>query len=147
MADNLNRLKRCHDAFFKLLAELRRRYEFKLVTTADFQALARELRPRGLGAEAINAFFENWVYGTGIPTLKLRYTVRGVAPAVKLSGAIDQSGAGDDFSLDAPVEVQFAKGNSQTIWVRTTGDDNTFSANLRQVPLRVVIPDDVLTKK
>ncbi len=36
------------DAFFKLLAELRRRYEFKLVTTADFQALARELRPRGL---------------------------------------------------------------------------------------------------
>jgi Peptidase family M1 domain len=134
------------DAFFKLLAELRRRYEFKLVTTADFQALARELRPRGLSAEGVDAFFDNWVYATGIPTLKLRYTVSGVAPAVKLSGSIDQSGAGDDFSMDAPVEVQFAKG-SQTIWVRTTGDDNTFTANLRQLPVRVVIPDDVLVKK
>jgi hypothetical protein len=135
------------DAFFKLLAELRRRYEFKLVTTADFQALTRELRPRGLSAEGIDAFFDNWVYATGIPTLKLRYAVSGVAPSVKLSGSIDQSGAGDDFSMDAPVEVQFAKGPSQTIWVRTTGDDNTFSANLRQLPVRVIIPDDVLIKK
>jgi Peptidase family M1 domain len=135
------------DAFFKLLAELRRRYEFKLVTTADFQALARELRPRGMTAEGIDAFFDNWVYATGIPTLKLRYAVSGVAPAVKLSGSIDQSGAGDDFSMDAPVEVQFAKGPPQTIWVRTTGDDNTFTANLRQLPVRVIIPDDVLVKK
>ncbi len=135
------------DAFFKLLAELRRRYEFKLVTTADFQALARELRPSGLTAEGIDAFFDNWVYATGIPTLKMRYTVSGIAPAVKLSGSIDQSGAGDDFSMDAPVEVQFAKGPPQTIWVRTTGDDNTFTANLRQVPVRVIIPDDVLVKK
>jgi len=135
------------DAFFKLLAELRRRYEFKLVSTADFQTLARELRPRALSAEGVDAFFDNWVYATGIPTLKLRYTVKGVAPAVKLSGSIDQSGAGDDFSVDAPVEVQFAKGPPQTIWVRTTGDDNTFTANLRQVPLHVVIPDDVLIKK
>jgi hypothetical protein len=135
------------DAFFKLLAELRRRYEFKLVTTADFQALARELRPRGLGEEGIDAFFDNWVYATGIPSLKLRYTISGVAPTLKLSGSIDQSGAGDDFSMDAPVEVQFAKGPPQTIWVRTTGDDNTFTANLRQAPLHVVIPDDVLVKK
>jgi aminopeptidase N len=135
------------DAFFKLLAELRRRYAFKLVTTADFQALARELRPRALTVEGIDAFFDNWVYATGIPTLKLRYKVNGVAPAVKLSGSIDQSGAGDDFSMDAPVEVQFAKGPPQIIWVRTSGDDNTFTANLRQVPVKVVIPDDVLIKK
>lgn len=135
------------DVFFKLLAELRRRYEFKFVTTADFQALAREMRPRSLSAEAIDAFFDSWVYATGIPALKLHYAVNGVAPAVKLSGSIDQSGAGDDFSMDAPVEVQFAKGPPQTIWVRTTGDDNTFTANLRQVPMRLGIPNDVLVKK
>ena len=135
------------DAFFKLLAEMRRRYEFRLITTTDFQALARELRPRDLKPEAIDTFFDNWVYATGIPALKLHYTVKGVAPAVKLSGSIDQSGAGDDFSMDAPVEVQFAKSPPKTIWVRTTGDDNTFTANLRQVPVRVVIPDDVLVKK
>jgi len=134
------------DAFFKLLAELRRRYEFKSVTTADFMALARELRPKGMAPEAIDTFFDNWVYSTGIPALKLRYTVKGVAPAVKLSGTVGQSGAGDDFALDTPVEVQFAKGASQTIWVRTAGDERNFTANLRQIPTRVVIPDEVLKK-
>lgn len=134
-------------AFFKLLAELRRRYEFKLVTTADFQALARELRPAGLRPEVIDTFFENWVYATGVPALKLRYTLKGVAPSLKLSGSVDQSGAGDDFAMDTPVEVQFAKGPPQTIWVRTAGAENTFSANLRQMPTRVAIPDDVLMKK
>ena len=134
------------DAFFKLLAELRRRYEFKSVTTPDFQALARELRPKGMAPEVIDTFFDNWVYSTGIPALKLRYTVKGVAPAVKLSGTVGQSGASEDFALDTPVEVQFAKGPSQTIWVRTAGDERSFTANLRQVPTRVVIPDDVLKK-
>jgi len=134
------------DVFFKLLAELRRRYEFKSVTTPDFQALARELRPKGMAPEVIDTFFDNWVYSTGIPALKLRYTVKGVAPAVKLSGTVGQSGAGDDFALDTPVEVQFAKGPPQTIWVRTAGDERNFTANLRQVPARVVIPDEVLKK-
>ena len=134
------------DAFFKLLAELRRRYEFKSVTTADFEALARELRPKGMTPEVIDTFFDNWVYSTGIPALKLRYTVKGVAPAVKLSGTVGQSGASDDFALDTPVEVQFAKGPPQTIWVRTAGDERSFTANLRQVPTRVVIPDEVLKK-
>jgi hypothetical protein len=135
------------DAFFKLLAEFRRRYEFKSVTPAAFQALARELRPKALSAEVIDTFFENWVYSTGVPSLKMHYTVTGVAPAVKLSGTVEQSGAGDDFSLDTPVEVQFPKGPPQTIWVRTTDDERTFTANLRQLPLRVVIPDDVLMRK
>lgn len=134
------------DAFFKLLAELRRRYESKSVTSADFMALARELRPAGMAPEVIDTFFENWVYSTGIPELKLRYSIKGVAPAVRLSGTVVQSGAGDDFALDTPVEVQFAKGPSQTIWVRTAGDERNFAANLRQVPVRVLIPDEILKK-
>ncbi len=83
---------------------------------------------------------------TGIPELKLRYSIKGVAPAVRLSGTVVQSGAGDDFALDTPVEVQFAKGPSQTIWVRTAGDERNFAANLRQVPVRVLIPDEILKK-
>ena len=135
------------EAFLKLLAEVRRRYEFQSLTTAGFQALARELRPKGVGAEAIDTFFDNWVYSTGVPVLKLSYAVKGVAPAVKLSGTVVQSGAGEGFSLDTPVEVQFAKGPPQTIWVRTADDEQSFAANLRQTPVRVVIPDDVLMKK
>ncbi len=135
------------DAFFKMLAELRRRYEFKTITTADFRALVREMRPQSLSAAAVDAFFENWVYATGIPALKLKYAVRGVAPAVKLSGTVEQRGVDDDFSIDTPVEIQNGKGAPQTIWVRTSGAETPFTANLRQLPTRVAIPDDVLMTK
>src|SRR5260370_41522 len=135
------------DAFFKMLAELRRRYEFKTITTADFRALVREMRPQSLSAAAVDAFFENWVYATGIPALKLKYAVRGVAPAVKLSGTVEQRGVDDDFSIDTPVEIQNGKGAPQTIWVRTSGAETPFTANLRQMPTPVSIPDDVLMTK
>jgi hypothetical protein len=60
---------------------------------------------------------------------------------------VSQTGVDDDFSMDVPVEVQFARGAPQTIWVRTSGDEQPFSATLRQAPVRVAIPNDVLVKK
>jgi len=133
--------------FLKMLAELRRRYEFRSISTEDFRALAKEFSSGKGSAASIDAFFDNWVYSTGIPTLKVKYSVKGVAPAVKISGTVTQTGVDDDFSGDVPVQVQFAKGLPQTIWVHASSDPATFSATLRQVPVRVVIPSSVLTKK
>ena len=99
------------EAFLKILAELRRRYAAKTVTTADFRALVRELRPKSVSADAVDAFFDNWVYATGIPALKLKYTVKGAAPAWKVSGTIEQSGVDEDFAADVPVEIQSGKGS------------------------------------
>jgi len=135
------------ERFHQMLAELRRRYEFRPVTVADFRMLAREFRPARTSGEVVDTFFDNWVDATGVPSLKLRYTVKGVAPAVTLSGAVAQTGVDDDFSTDVPVEVQFAKGAPQTIWVRTSDDEQPFSVTLRQAPVRVAIPNDVLMKK
>ena len=134
-------------AFLKLIGELRKRYDMKPVATEDLRAMVREFRPPNFSADAVDIFFENWVYSTGVPSWKLQYTVKGAAPAVTLSGTITQTGVDDDFAADAPVEVQFGRGPSQTIWVRTTGESRTFTANLRQLPARVAIPDDVLMKK
>jgi aminopeptidase N len=87
----------------------------------------------------IDSFFDTWVYSTGIPSLKLNYTSKGVAPAIRLSGTVEQSGVSDDFSIEAPVEVQFAKG-SQIVWVETTNAGAIFSAILKQPPVKVSIP-------
>ena len=133
------------DRFLKMLAELRRRYDSRTIATEQFLALVKEFAPprlAGSGAKTfkVDAFFDNWVYATGIPALKLVYTVKGVAPAVRISGTIEQSGVDDDFSIEAPVEIQFASGPSQTIWVDTSNDGATVSATLRQAPLKVSIP-------
>jgi hypothetical protein len=79
--------------------------------------------------------------------LKLEYKVTGLAPSVSLSGNLVQSGVDEDFSVDVPLEVQFAKGPPQTIWVRTSTGEEPFSEKLRQVPVRVVLPDDILLKR
>jgi hypothetical protein len=132
------------EAFLKILAELRRRYASKTVTTADFRTLVRELRPKSVSADAVDAFFDNWVYATGIPALKLKYTVRGAAPAWRVSGTIEQSGVDEDFAADVPVEIQSGKGTAQTIWVRTGGKETSFTANVRVPPARVAIAENGL---
>jgi len=133
------------DRFLKMLAELRRRYDSRAVSTEQFLALVKEFAPpRTAGVKTnpfnVDAFFENWVYSTGIPALKLAYTAKGLAPAVKISGTIEQGGVEDDFSVEVPVEIQFAKGPAQVIWVETSNDGASFSATLKQAPVKVAIP-------
>ena len=128
------------DRFFKMLTELRRRYEFREASTSDLRGLVKEFLPPRVKAESVDAFFDNWVYSTGVPALKLTYSAKGTAPAVKLTGRIEQSGVDDGFSVEAPIEVQFAKAPPQTIWVETSTAGTSFSATLKQVPTRVSIP-------
>jgi hypothetical protein len=135
------------ERFFKMLAELRRRYEYKSVSTQDLKSLAKEFSPPKTDPQMIDDFFDNWVDATGIPALKLKFTSRGVAPAMKISGSIAMSGVDDDFSADVPVEIQFAKGPAQRLWVHCSGDGGSFSATLRQAPARVVIPDSILARR
>jgi aminopeptidase N len=133
--------------FLKMLAEMRRRYEFRAITTEDFRALATEfLPPRSTGtrSDTMDTFFDNWVYATGVPDLKLQLNSKGL----KVSGTVTQSGVDSDFSVDVPVEIQFAKGPSQTIWVRTSNEPVAFSVVVKQLPVRVGLGSySVLTTK
>jgi hypothetical protein len=121
------------DRFLKMLAELRRRYEFRSITSEEFRALAKEFLPPRTRSDAMDIFFDNWVYATGIPALKVHSGMRGP----KVSGSVSQSGVDNDFSVEVPVEIQFAKGPSQTVWVRTSNDPVAFSVTVKQAPVRV----------
>jgi hypothetical protein len=121
------------ERFLKMLAELRRRYEFRAITNEDFRALAAEFMPPRSPSDTVDTFFDNWVYATGIPTLKVQSSVRGL----KVSGTVAQSGVDNDFSVDAPIEIQFAKGAPQIVWVRTSNDPVPFSVTVTQPPVRV----------
>jgi hypothetical protein len=128
------------ERFLKVLAELRRQYQSRAVSTADVLDLVKKSLPPGTSAESMEAFFDNWVYSTGVPALHVRYSVKGKAPTWKVSGTVEQSAVDQNFSVEIPVEIQFAKSAAQTIWVRTSGESAPFSATLKQLPLRVQIP-------
>jgi hypothetical protein len=121
------------ERFAKMLAELRRRYEFRAITSEEFRALATEFLPPRTPSDTMDAFFDNWVYATGIPTLKVQSSIRGL----KVSGTLTQTGVDNDFSVDAPVEIQFAKGAPQIVWVRTSNEAVPFSVTVKQPPVRV----------
>lgn len=128
--------RRMGDArFFQMLAELCRRFRFQPVTTGDFQALAREFLPRDASAEN---FFESWVYDTGIPALKLKWSVRGSAPAL-LTGTVAQGGVEDGFRCEVPVAIYLAQGAPLIHWVKTSAELTHFSVILKQPPTRVVL--------
>src|SRR6185436_12892629 len=91
------------DGFNAMLNQLRKRYEWKSIGTEEFRQLAAEFLPPKSGDPKLESFFDQWVYGTGIPSLKLSYSVRGKPPAVKLTGTIAQSDVDSEFSVQAPV--------------------------------------------
>jgi hypothetical protein len=132
-----------NERFLKVLAELRRQYQFRSATTADLLDLVKKSLPPGVTPESMEAFFDNWVYSTGIPALRVRYSVKGQAPSWKVTGTVEQNAVDNNFSVDIPVEIQFAKGAAQTVWVRTSNEPVSFSVTLKQPPARVEIPAGV----
>jgi aminopeptidase N len=135
-------------SFTKMLNALAQRNRYKRVSTDDFRKLAAEFMPRAADDSKLENFFEQWVYGTGIPSLKLSHSIRGKAPRVHVQGAIAQSDVDEEFSVTIPVEILLPGKRSVTKWVRTSSDPATFAADLPQAPLKLQIdPYAVLMKR
>jgi hypothetical protein len=129
------------DRFARLLAELPKRYSGSVVTTEDFRHTAAEFLPPKSTDPALENFFESWVYGTGIPAVKLDYTVHGKAPALRVSGTVKQSGVDEDFAADIPIEVQAGKSAAQVVkWVRTGDSPSGFTLPAKQPGVKLNIP-------
>jgi len=136
------------ERFLALLGQLRRRYQYRPVSTEQFRRLAAEFHPADSPDPQLENFFDQWVYGTGIPSLKLEHSVEGKAPAVVVRGKVIQSGAPEDFSLEVPVEIQFAKSKPLRRWVRTGPEAEGFLLKVRERPTRVVLdPDNAVLKR
>jgi len=127
------------ERFLAMLAEIMKRYDGKSISTEMFRTLAAEFLPAKSEDPKLETFFDQWVYGTGIPTLKLTYTIKGKAPALKLVGTITQSDVDDDFSTLTPIEIQIARGRSITQWVASSSTPVTFTVPLKAMPLKVAL--------
>ena len=81
------------------------------IDTEQFRALCAEFLPPQIADDPkLENFFDQWVYGTGMPDSKLHYSVKGKPGALKLTGTVTQSDVKDDFSAMVPVEIQTGRG-------------------------------------
>jgi Peptidase family M1 domain len=115
--------------FYKLLREVATKYRLRPISTDEFRELAQAYMPPHSKDASLKNFFENWVDGTGIPTVKLTYAWR----AGKLTGTLSQSNVGDDFSALVPVEVQSAKQRT-VYWLPIASDPIPFSISIPVAP-------------
>ncbi|MGA3019141.1 MAG: M1 family aminopeptidase [Bryobacteraceae bacterium] len=127
------------ERFGAMLAEVLKRYDRRDITTEEFRALAAQFLPARSEDPQLTSFFDQWVYGTGIPTLKLSWAVKGKAPDVRLVGTVTQADVVADFTALVPVEIQPAHGPAITRWVRTSSDPVAFTVPLNQAPAKVVL--------
>jgi uncharacterized protein YfaS (alpha-2-macroglobulin family) len=79
------------------------------------------------------------VYGTGVPTLTLNYSIKGKEPSLKLVGTVMQTEVPEEFSALVPIEIQVARGRTVTEWVRTGPGSTSFTVPLKQKPLKVTL--------
>jgi hypothetical protein len=127
------------ERFFSMLGEVMARYGGKEISTENFRELAARFLPPKSDDPKLETFFAQWVYGTGIPSLKLAWSIKGKAPSLRLVGTLTQSDVDEDFSAIVPVEIQVARGRTITQWVRSAADPATFTVALTQPPLKVAL--------
>jgi aminopeptidase N len=117
------------------------------VSTEDFKAAVERHMTKEMdinGNRRMDWFFDEWVYGTEIPTYKFEYQINGNF----FTGRITQSKVSDKFSMRVPVYLDFGDG-----WVRLgaanmTGNKTVELPKLKlpQTPKKAALAafDDVL---
>jgi aminopeptidase N len=132
------------ERFLSMLAELAKRYDRQELSTEEFRLFAAGFLPPKSDDPKLESFFDSWVYGTGIPALKLNYTVKNL----KLTGTVTQTGVDADFTTAVPIEIQVSRGKSITRWVYTSDRPATFTLALQAPPLKVTLdPHQAVLRK
>jgi aminopeptidase N len=127
------------ESFLKLLGELCRRYHFQAVSVAEFQQMAASYLPKGAPDTKLEHFFEHWVESVGIPEITMTTSVKGKTPRVALTISVQHSGIDEKTTLVVPVQVQLARGRSQTHWIMAGHDPMSVTLTLPSAPSKVTL--------
>jgi len=135
------------ERFFRMLRDFVETYQGKNVSTEDFIKCAEKHMTRASDLEhnqRLNWFFNEWVYGTGVPAYKIQWNVKPLsARKFLVEGDITQGGAPDDFEMLVPVVAEVGKGRKVALGsVPVAGDSGRFRFITAESPRRVEIDED-----
>lgn len=135
-------------AFIAMMRDYVASYSMKNPSTDDFQRIVS----KHMGGD-MSWFFNQWVHGTEIPTLKSTLQIREIGGGkYKLSGTVSQEGVSKEFRVVVPIYVDFGKNQIAQIGSVPLTGPSTYTADidlpLPKKPRRVVINamNEVLSK-
>ncbi|MBV8551355.1 MAG: hypothetical protein JOY54_08650 [Acidobacteriaceae bacterium] len=116
------------EGFRQMQLKLLSDYATRPITNDQFRAVAAQFVPPDQPDRSLTGFFDTWVYGTGIPVLKLRRA------GTRLS--LEVTGVEDEFTADIPLSC--TSGKRAVRWVRAVSGSNTIDPPSR--PERCELP-------
>ena len=125
------------DVFVKILRDYVHEYSGKLATTADFQHVVEKDAPGNW-----SWFFDDWVYGADIPTIRWSYKVEPDGNAYRLTMNVKRTDCAPDFMVIAPVRLEFDNNKSATTFVVVKQETATVSMQIPAKPRNVVFAPD-----
>jgi aminopeptidase N len=125
------------DSFFGFLKALCDEFRFKPIGTEEFRRQAARFVPEGTSDRDLHEFFDQWVYGTGIPTLKLDYDVTSAGREFLVTGRLGQSDVAESSSLLVTIEAHAADGPQHRQVIATDGNVTEFTFKVGKEPTEI----------
>ncbi|HYO63988.1 MAG TPA: carboxypeptidase regulatory-like domain-containing protein [Pyrinomonadaceae bacterium] len=135
------------ERFRRMMQDFIKTHFNKDVSTEDFKRIVEKHITPEMNIQAdgkMDWFFDEWVYGTEMPSYRFDYKITGNT----LSGTLTQSGVSDKFRMLVPLYVDFGDGWKRIGSATMTGNTSVEVANVQlpQAPKRAAVAalNDVL---
>jgi Peptidase family M1 domain len=134
------------ERFMQMMHDYTETYEGKAASTEDFKAMAEKYMTPLMdldGDHRLDWFFNEYVYGTGIPTYRLNYQI---APAGegkwKVSGEVDRTGVPDNWKDLLPLYIHDNGHDVRLGWIRAMRNVSRFDLTLPFKPDKLSLNDN-----
>lgn len=122
--------------FRQMQLRLLNEFAEKPITNDELRTAAASFVPPDQPDRSLEGFFDTWVYGTGVPELKLHGTGKRIT--------VEVSGVDDDFTADVPLACVSSAGKNVVNWARVDSGSNPVELKAGVVSCRLPAPDDFL---
>jgi hypothetical protein len=135
------------EKFFEMLRAFAAAYQGQAPSTEDFIHYAEKYMSPASDLDhnrKLDWFFNDWVYGTGIPAYNLRSSVRALGSGkFVVEGTIEQDGAPADFEMLVPLVALYGKDKKVPLGhVAVSESSGRFRFTTATKPSKVAIDDD-----
>ena len=133
--------------FFTMLRDFVATYRGQYPSTKDFIRHAEKYMTPVMDVDHdhhLEWFFDDWVYGTGIPAYKVEVSTRRASPKeYVIEGTIEQSDVPRQFEMPVPVIACYGKERKERLgWVVVSDGGAKFRYTTTEKPSRVTIDQD-----
>jgi aminopeptidase N len=139
--------KRKEEPFFAMLRDFVTAFRGRSASTQDFIHYAEKYMTPSMNLERnrrLEWFFDDWVYGTGVPEYKLNVAVKRLgAGKYAITGKIQQAGVPADFEMPVPLVARYGRERSERLgWVLVDERGGEFRFTRAEKPERVAIDEE-----